>query len=37
MYSFGILGNWWLKMFCNAIIHSMMYFGTRSVREFEMT
>jgi len=37
MYSFGILGSWWLKMFCKAINHSMMFFGTRSVSELEIT
>ena len=37
MYSFGILGSWWLKMFCSAIIHSMMFFGTLSVNELEIT
>ena len=36
MYSFGILGSWWLKTFCKAINQSMVCFGTRSVNEFEM-
>ena len=36
MYSFGILGSWWLKTFCKAISQSMVCFGTRSVNEFEM-